>query len=158
MQYTSALAHHVRTAFAGDNWTSVGFREKLADLTWQQATTRLGDHNSIAALVYHVGYYYTGMISVLRGGALEIPDKFSFDHPAITDEEDWRKLVNDTYAHVATFADLVEALPDERLADTFTDEKYGTVWRNLLGVLEHTYYHLGQISLLKKLIHQHEAA
>lgn len=158
MQHTKALANHLRGAFTGDNWTAIGFRDKLSDVTWQQATTRLGDHNTIAALVYHVGYYFMGINSVLRGGELEIHDKFSFDHPAIADEGDWQKLLESTYAHLDTFVKLVAALPDERLPETFVDEKYGTYYRNFLGVLEHSYYHLGQISLLKKLIHQHEAA
>jgi len=38
------------------------------------------------------------------------------------------------------------------LTDDFTDEKYGTYQRNLIGILEHSYYHLGQIVLIKKLL------
>ncbi|NJB84662.1 putative damage-inducible protein DinB [Lewinella marina] len=158
MHLSKSLARHLRGAFDGDNWTAVGFHDKLADVNWKQATTRLGDHNTIAAIVYHVGYYFMGITSVLRGGPLEIRDKYSFDHPPITDEDDWQKLLEDTYAHVVTFTNLVEAMPDERLTEVFVDEKYGTYFRNLTGVLEHSFYHLGQISLLKKLIHQHEAA
>jgi hypothetical protein len=30
------------------------------------------------------------------------------------------------------------------------EEKYGSVLRNIMGVIEHTHYHLGQIVLLKK--------
>jgi hypothetical protein len=32
----------------------------------------------------------------------------------------------------------------------FDDGKYGTVLRNILGLIEHTHYHLGQIVILKK--------
>ncbi|HBC04915.1 MAG TPA: DUF1572 domain-containing protein, partial [Aequorivita sp.] len=40
---------------------------------------------------------------------------------------------------------------DEKLNEIFADEKYGTYQRNIEGMIEHCYYHLGQISLLKKL-------
>ncbi|WP_116125751.1 DUF1572 domain-containing protein [Lewinella sp. IMCC34183] len=152
MHLSRTLAQKVREAFEGGNWTSVSFKEKLADVTWREATTRIGDHHSIAALVYHVDYYFAGVIPVLRGGKLEIRDKFSFDHPIISDEDDWQKLLRDTYLHATTFADLVAAYPPEKLSEVFTEEKYGDYHRNFHGILEHCYYHLGQISLLKKLI------
>ena len=152
MDTTHFVAQQIRQAFDGGNWTSVSFREKLADVSWREATSRIGDHNTIAALVYHVDYYFAGLITVLRGGKLEIRDKFSFDHPIISDEDDWQKLLQDTYAHAATFAKLVAVYPPDQLSEVFSEEKYGDYHRNFHGILEHCYYHLGQISLLKKLI------
>lgn len=152
MQITEYLASKFREAFQGGNWTAVSFREKLADVTWREATTRIGDHHTIVALVYHIDYYFAGVIAVLRGGKLETRDKFSFDHPIVADEDDWQKLLQDTYAHAETFAKLVAALPPERMSELFTEAQYGDYHRNIHGILEHCYYHLGQISLLKKLI------
>ena len=43
-------------------------------------------------------------------------------------------------------------IQDEKFDAIFFDEKYGTYLRNIEGVIEHSYYHLGQISLLKKMI------
>ncbi|HMQ69795.1 MAG TPA: hypothetical protein PKA90_12460 [Ignavibacteria bacterium] len=40
------------------------------------------------------------------------------------------------------------------LEQTFADKKYGTYLRNTEGFFEHSYYHLGQISLIRKLIKQ----
>jgi hypothetical protein len=51
-----------------------------------------------------------------------------------------------------TRAQLVEKFPEERLDEPFYDPKYGNYYRNLMVVIEHSYYHLGQIALLKKLI------
>ena len=34
----------------------------------------------------------------------------------------------------------------------FVDEKYGTYLRNIDGMIEHAYYHLGQVVLIKKLL------
>ena len=43
-------------------------------------------------------------------------------------------------------------MPEERLDENFVDEKYGNYTRNIDGMIEHSYYHLGQISLIKKII------
>jgi len=43
-------------------------------------------------------------------------------------------------------------MEDATLDSVFVDEKYGTYLRNIEGVIEHCYYHLGQISLIKKLV------
>ncbi len=47
---------------------------------------------------------------------------------------------------------LVLHFLDETLDMHFLDEKYGTYIRNTEGVIEHTYYHIGQVSLLRKMI------
>ena len=50
------------------------------------------------------------------------------------------------------FVELINQLPDDKLWDIFGHEKYGNYFSNLIGVIEHTHYHLGQIALVKKLI------
>jgi uncharacterized damage-inducible protein DinB len=110
--------------------------------------------NTIAALVFHINYYVSAIINVLQGNALNASDKYSFDVPTITSKEDWDQLVNKLFADADTFAALVEQLPESQLWETFVDEKYGSYYRNLHGVIEHTHYHLGQIVVIKKLISQ----
>jgi len=41
-------------------------------------------------------------------------------------------------------------MPDEKLDEVFVDQKYGTYLRNMDGVVEQSYYYLGQKSLLKR--------
>jgi hypothetical protein len=43
-------------------------------------------------------------------------------------------------------------MPEGKLNEVFVDEKYGTYQRNIGGMIEHSYYHLGQIVLLKKIL------
>ena len=46
----------------------------------------------------------------------------------------------------------IEKLGDNKLAEVFAQDKYGTYFRNLMGVIEHAHYHLGQIVIIKKMI------
>ena len=46
---------------------------------------------------------------------------------------------------------MIAQLPDSRLEAIFVEEKYGTWFRNIHGLIEHTHYHLGQIAIIKKM-------
>lgn len=134
--------------------TNTNFKAQVSDLTWQEATTKIGSLNTIAALTFHINYYIEGVANVLEGGALEIRDKYSFDCPPIKSTEDWEALLKNMCQQAEKFADLIENMPDQKLETIFVDEKYGTYRRNINGIIEHSYYHLGQISLIKKMIRE----
>jgi len=151
---TAQIAKHFRAVHYGVNWTWSNLKDHLADVTWQQATTKVYSFNTIAALVFHMNYYVNAITKVLQGNPLNASDKYSFDLPPINSKEDWDQLVNKTFADAETFATLVEQLPENQLWETFVDEKYGNYYRNLHGVIEHIHYHLGQIVLIKKIILQ----
>jgi hypothetical protein len=55
-------------------------------------------------------------------------------------------------ADAESMAVMIEQLPEEKLFEVFVDEEYGTYYRNFYGIIEHTLSHLGQISILKKLL------
>ena len=152
MNLTAQIARHFREVHFGGNWTSVNLKDSLAGITWQQATTKVDSLNTIAALVYHINYYIGAILKVLEGGPLDAHDKYSFDLPLIQSDEDWEKLVNKTWTDAKNFANLIEQLPESKLENDFSEKKYGSYYRNLHGLIEHTHYHLGQIVLLKKII------
>ena len=151
---TAQIAKLFRAVYYSSNYTWSNLKDHLADVTWQQATTKVDSLNTIAALVFHMNYYVSAVIMVLQGNPLNASDKYSFDCPPITSKEDWDQLLNKTWADAETFATLVEQLPENHLWETFADEKYGNYYRNLHGVIEHIHYHLGQIVLIKKLLLQ----
>jgi len=152
MSLTEQLAKHFREVHFGGNWTSVNLKDTLEGVTWEQAATKVHSFNTIVALVYHINYYVSAVLNVLQGNSLNASDKYSFDHPPVLSHEDWKKLLDKTWNDAENFAALVEKLPDSKLPEIFADEKYGNYYRNILGVIEHTHYHLGQIVIIKKLL------
>lgn len=152
MARNQLLAKRLREVLLNGRWiANTNYQEQLLSITWQEAIQKTGSLNTIAALTYHINYYLAGLLIFFKTGTLDIRDKFSFDILAITSEEDWKRLVNEFLSNAEIFARLVEKMPDEKLDEIFADEKYGTYLRNIEGVIEHCYYHLGQISLIKKL-------
>jgi len=152
MNLSGQLAKHIRDVHFGGNWTSVNLKDTLADVSWQQATTHVQSLNTIATLMYHVHYYISAVTKVLEGGPLEAKDIYSFAHPPIRSQDDWQALLDKTWADAETLAALVAVLPESLLWESFTDEKYGTYYRNIQGIIEHTHYHLGQIVVIKKMM------
>ncbi|RYJ44550.1 DUF1572 domain-containing protein [Flavobacterium beibuense] len=152
MTLAQQIAKHFRDVHFGGNWTCVNLKNTLENVTWQQATQKTEDLNTIAALVYHVNYYVSAVLKVLQGGALEAHDKFSFDVPEITSGEQWQQLVTKVLTEAEQFANEIEKLDDSVFFQDFTDAKYGSYFRNLHGIIEHTHYHLGQVTILKKLV------
>ena len=150
MKLAQHVAQQIRRAFFEDNWCGVSLKKAVEDLTVEQSTRKQAGAHSIAELIFHIGYYYEGVSSVLKGGPLEIRDKFSFDMPTVSSEADWQSLMQHTWKTAEAFIQQVEGLSDEQFASTFVDEKYGNYYRNLTGLVEHLYYHLGQIVLFKK--------
>ena len=110
------------------------------------------DLNTIATLAYHVSYYVHVDIKVLKGGELKSSDKESFEMPPINSEQDWNDLKDRIWKEAKEFASLIEQLTDDELKSDFVKSEYGNYYRNLHGIIEHMHYHLGQISLIKKLI------
>lgn len=153
-QLSAQIAKHLREIHFGGNWTSSNLKDKLADVTWQQASTQVHSFHSIATLVFHMNYYADAILKVLHGGPLDAKDALSFDHPPIESQQDWDALLDKTWADAESLAVLIEQLPESELGENFADAKYGNCYRNFHGLIEHCHYHLGQIALIKKILAQ----
>ena len=154
MNTPKQIAKNLRDFYYGGNWTAVNLKDALKDVSWQQAITKVNDVNTIAMLVFHINYYVDAGLSVLQGRPLKASDKYSFDLEPITSEDDWEKLIGYVFAQAELMAQEIEKLDENKLSEVFADEKYGTYFRNLMGVVEHAHYHLGQIVIIKKMINE----
>jgi uncharacterized damage-inducible protein DinB len=156
MNLSSQIAKLLRAVYTGNNWCGVNLKDTLADISMEQATTKVYSFNTIAALVYHINYYVIALLKVMQGGLLDAHDKYSYDLPRVKSKEDWEKLLDKLWSDGENLITLVEQMPDHKLEEIFSDEKYGNYYRNIHGVIEHHHYHLGQIVLIKKLLLQKE--
>lgn len=153
MTSTTKIANRFREVILNGTWiANTNFKAQLHDLDWKTATTKYDSLNTIAALAQHIHYYINGVKNVFKGGTLDIKDQFSFDFPPIQSQQEWDDFLLKFWNDAEEFASLVEQMPDEKLNEDFVNPKYGTYLRNIDGMIEHCYYHLGQISLIKKLL------
>ena len=153
MKRNQFIANRLREVLLNGKWiANTNFKEQVLSINWQEATQQVGNLNTIALLTFHVNYYLVGLLNVFENGKLEISDRYSFELSEITSEKDWSNLVNDFLNNAEKFANHVEQMDENLLDQPFVEEKYGSYLRNIEGVIEHSYYHLGQVSLIKKMI------
>ena len=157
MEATAALTNRLKEVLTEGKWvTGTNFKAQIIDMDWKDAVKSIDGLNSVALLTFHIHYYIAGVSQVFEGGTLAISDKYSFDAPPITSEKDWLDLVHRFCLDAENFIQLVEEMPDEKLSEVFVDEKYGTYERNINLMIEHCYYHLGQVLIIKKLVARKE--
>lgn len=127
-------------------------KEQLSDLTMEQATLKIGSLNTLAALTFHLNYYIHGVLQVFEGGELTIRDKFSFEMNPIESEEDWILLRDNLFANAEKFAKHIDGMDDAQLDSGFVKEAYGSYHKNIDAMIEHCYYHFGQMVIIKKMV------
>lgn len=153
MTTATKLAERFREVYLSGQWvTGTNFKAQLSELNWEQATRKVGNLNTIAQLTFHIHYYIAGVLQVFRGGPLEIRDKFSFDMAPVESEQDWLDLRNRLLADAEEFAQAIEQMSDAKLAEGFVKPEYGDFQRNIDVIIEHGYYHLGQVVLIRKMM------
>ncbi|MCP5061965.1 MAG: DinB family protein [Ignavibacteriae bacterium] len=153
MKKTEQLAYRFREIILNGIWiANTNYKDQLEKLDWEIATSKFETLNTIAILAQHVHYYINGIKNVFKGGNLEIKDKYSFDFSEIKSQDEWEGFLTKFWKDAENLAELIAQLPDEKLNQSFVDEKYGSYQRNIDGLIEHSYYHLGQIVLIKKII------
>jgi len=151
MKATTEIASRFREVILSGTWiANTNFKNQLENLDWKIAVSPIQDLNTIAALAQHIHYYIKGLNEVFKGGTLDIKDKFSFDFQPIHSQEQWNAFLIQFWNDAEEFASLVEQMPDEKLNEGFVEIKYGTYKRNIEAMIEHSYYHLGQVVLIKK--------
>lgn len=152
------IANRLREVLLNGTWiANTNFKDQIENLTFQEAIHQVGNLNSIAALTFHINYYLDGILNVFKGGGLEIRDAYSFDLPPMESDSDWEQLKQLFYANAESFVNRVAQFDESIWDEDFVDPKYGTYLRNIEGVIEHSYYHLGQVVLIKKMIRSNVA-
>lgn len=151
LSVSATISKHLHEVFFGGNWTASNVKDTLDHITWKQAVTGIGTLNQISVLTYHIGYYAKAILGVLEGKPLDAKDAYSFDCPPVGSEAEWQLLKEQVLGDAARLTVLVAAFPEDQWEQYFTDRKYGTYYRNLHGLIEHTHYHLGQIALLSRM-------
>ncbi|TNE55972.1 MAG: DinB family protein [Bacteroidetes bacterium] len=158
METAKELADRFREVFLHGTWiANTNYQDQLNKVNRVEAIKSLDNLNSIAALTFHIHYYLEGVFQVLEGGPLSIRDQYSFDMPPLQTEEDWEKLRQKLLVQAEKIASRIEMLSQPELEQVFVDPKYGSYRRNLEALIEHAYYHLGQISLIRKLLKERSA-
>ncbi len=147
------FAERLQEVLIDGQWvTKTNIKSQIVDLNKAQATQKLNNQKSIAEIVFHLNYFLEGIIKVFNGGPLDIRDKYSYDMTPILQEDDWEKLRNEFFLNSENIINQIKDIPDEVLHQDFGNGKYGTNVLNISALIEHSFFHLGQICLLRRML------
>lgn len=150
---STQLANRLGEVILSGTWiANTNIKDQIENLDYTIANKQVESLNTIAILAQHIHYYVSGIKNVFVNGNLEIRDRFSFDFPPITSQKQWESFQNLFWKDTEELIEHISHLSESELQNPFVDEKYGNYQRNIDGLIEHTYYHLGQIVLIKKMI------
>lgn len=153
MEHSDRFAERLSEVFLKGQWiANTNFRLALEDVSLEESVHSIDGLNSIYKLAYHVNYYLSGLCKVFEHNILDISDRFSFPENQAETPGQWETFKIDFQLNARRLISLVEKLTDSDLDAAFVHPQYGSNRRNLEALIEHAYYHLGQISLIKKLV------
>ena len=153
MENNRELAKRFSDVILNNSWVANNsYKNQLTDLPLKVVLFKYQSLHSIATLAQHVHSYIAGILNVFNGGNLDIKDIYSFDFPPIDTIEQWHSFLAVFWTDAAAFTQKLEEMGEDTLNSIFVKKEYGTYHFNINTLIEHSYYHLGQIVLLKKLI------
>jgi hypothetical protein len=144
----NAIAQHFYEVNYGDNWTDACVKDALKEVSFETATKKTGDANTIALLLFHMDFYnmvvYDRLMNIKR----------HFEHEEslqvnIGNEAEWQQLQDTYFENVNRIHKAILAFDESLL---FEKKTANTPYKNIHGLVEHIHYHLGQINILKKII------
>ena len=152
MNSTNLIAEHIKQVYEGDNWTDVNIDDTIRNISWHQAQQKTNaSPNTIASLLHHLYYWNGVMMQRLKGSNPSTPGTNGYNVGELKTDEEWQALKEKTHESFLQLADLIKSFPEEKLSSTYAEGK-SSYYKNFQGIVEHAYYHLGQIVILKKLI------
>lgn len=146
------IADQLRQAFVGDPWLGPSLGSILKSVTAEQACCRLspGTH-TIEELVAHIDFYVTRAAEAVSGSAMPRLYGGYTDWPEVVEDggDAWPAAVAGLIEHAEELAAKIEAMDDSQLSEVVSGRGYHYYFL-LHGVVQHSVYHGGQITLISR--------
>ncbi len=146
------LSDSIHRAYAGEAWHGPSIKEALDGLSFREATVRRGDLHTIWELTVHVRAWLDAIRGRLENG--QVSDQ-EVDWPPVPEptKANWETSVRELAEASDRLCETVRRFPASRLDETVRgrDHSFAVM---LHGAAQHVVYHAGQISLIRRLIHE----
>jgi uncharacterized damage-inducible protein DinB len=147
MRPTERLLDQLNRAYGGEAWHGPALRNLLDGITEEQALQHpIRNGHSILELVAHAGNWIDAVARRLSGTAVESSSVEDWPDEIKTS---WPSALEQLERAQSRLCDAVARLSSEDLEKPIPGAKR-SMYVEILGVLQHTVYHAGQIGILKK--------
>src|SRR6266540_2949263 len=147
MRPTERLLDQLNRAFGGEALHGPALRNLLDGVTEEEAKKRpIRGAHSILELVVHIGTWIDVVARRVGGTVVE---SNSVDDWSDVTKTSWPRAVEELERAQSSLSDAVARLSTEDLEKPVAGAKRSQ-FSEVMGALQHTVYHSGQIALLKK--------
>jgi uncharacterized damage-inducible protein DinB len=139
--------------FSGSPWYGPSIQEKLLSIDIEIVNVKPpGLSHSIAGLLAHMIAWRTFVIEKMKNNeAFDINPETNFPDIHITSLEGWKSLNNEFIKTQDTILDLIQNINSNTFKKIVPGRTY-SYSHMLQGIIQHDIYHLGQISLIDKML------
>ena len=146
------LIGQLQGLYDGNNWVYISVTEILKDISFETAIQKkLPKRNTIHEILQHSLSWRTLLLKKLEGDqAFDIQQNDDLDWPktAVKSEDTWKQLVKDFHKNQEDLVQILSKKDDRILFEVVPGRNYNFKYL-IHGVIQHDYYHFGQIALLK---------
>jgi uncharacterized damage-inducible protein DinB len=144
------IAEQARNMFGGGAWHGPSVVEVLAEVDADVAAAHpIAGAHSIWELVLHLVATQAILLRRIRGETAGLSTEEFWPAVLPASASAWAQTVERLALQEAELRRAIRAFPEERLEAQLTGEG-SSAYNNFHGHVQHTAYHAGQISLLKK--------
>lgn len=154
---TKAVINRVKIQLSefynGSSWVTENFRTKVLSLESDYVSTKIPGHShSVEQLVAHMASWRNFVVQKLTGNSdFDITDNSAQDWP----DNEWKTARAEFESCHENLLTAIENFPIDRWTATVPGRKYSFLFM-INGIVEHDYYHYGQIGSLMAALKKNE--
>ena len=138
--------------YNGEPWIGVNIVDTLEKITAEQAGKKIAiNHNSIWEITNHMISWRLNVLQRVKGKTMVSPDNNYFEPVIDQSAIAWESTLEQFKVSQRQWIDFLKILSENDFEKVYKNNSM-TYYENIQGIIQHDAYHLGQITLLSKLI------
>ena len=147
--FDNLFAKHLYRVYFGGNWNEKNWFDFIENVP---SEILFKEHNgkTIWQLFTHSSYYLKAIENVIDGNAITTTDSESWLVQIPKNEASFRDYIISLQFKVKQICTQLEFKEPEWFTEPFGNPSNGGIDSNIIGIVEHLHYHLGQAILINK--------
>lgn len=137
--------------YNGEPWIDITLTDSLHAISHQKAAQKYRDCNSIWEIVNHIIAWRENVLQRVQGKVISTPNHNYFQPVPDISEEAWKTTLQNLELSQQKWISFLEDF-NETDFDAIYPNNNMNHYEHIHGIIQHDAYHLGQITLLSKLI------
>jgi uncharacterized damage-inducible protein DinB len=143
----------IKDHFDGHPWIDVSLMDTLSDISAEEASTKVGNLNTIWQIVLHITEWKRSIIARLSGILSPAPAHNHIYAVEFCSDEAWDEAIEDLSDAHHELLKMLTIFDVEKFDHIYAPNGL-SYYEHLNGALQHDVYHLGQIVILKRMVRE----